>query len=247
MNNIIKQLTTHTSIRNYTTQTIEDSIIKAIFQATQQAPTWINGQQLSIIRVTNSEVRAKLQQLTGNQRYVGAAPEFWVFCLDFYRTKKALAIEGKPFRIADNLDLLFVGTTDVGIALGTAVVAAESFGLGTVAIGGVRRNPQAVSELLQLPEYVYPVSGLCIGYPDETPALKPRLPKDAIIFENEYNDDIDHHLHTYNETIAQYMYVRTEGKSNTNWTTGVANFYSDAYLNSYESAEQALKKQHFLF
>lgn len=107
MNTVINQLLAHTSIRQYEEKPIPQPTIDAILQATQQAPSWINGQQMTIIRVTDHEKRSTLQAL--------------------------------------------VGINDVGIALGTAVVAAESFGLGTVAIGGVRRDPQVVIDLLELP------------------------------------------------------------------------------------------------
>lgn len=248
MNEIINQLTTHTSIRQYDNKAIPQEVIDAILQATQQAPSWINGQQLSIIRVTDNEKRAKLQELTGNQSYVGVAPEFWVLCLDFYRAHKACKIEGVPFAVAENIDLLLVGATDVGIALGTAVAAAESFGLGTVAIGGVRRDAQAVIELLDLPTYVYPISGLCIGYPAEAPALKPRLPQQTVVFDNAYNATLDEAIYAYNDTFAHYMHTRTNGASKANWTSGVAAFYGEPYYrgNSYANAEPILKAQGFL-
>lgn len=248
MNETIKQLQNHTSIRKYKAQPIEQPIIDAIFKATQQAPSWINGQQMSIIRVTDQEKRIQLQELAGNQTYVGAAPEFWVFCLDFHRAAKACEIEGTPFAIAENIDALLVGATDVGIALGTAIVAAESFGIGTVPIGGVRKDAQAVIDLLELPAYVYPISGLCLGYRDEQPALKPRLPQQAVVFENTYDSNMDLSLKEYNETFASYMVERTNGESNANWSSGIAAFYSEPLYrdNSYANPEPILRKQGFL-
>lgn len=248
MNELIYQLTTRTSIRQYEDKAIPANIRNAILQAIQQAPSWINGQQLSIIRVTDREKREALQALTGNQSYVGSAPEFWVFCLDFNRAAKACEIEGKPFAIANNVDALLVGATDVGIALGTAVAAAESFGLGTVAIGGVRRDAQAVIDLLNLPQYVYPVSGLCIGYPTESPAVKPRLPQEAVIFENTYDDALSSSITNYNGTFSRYMDARTNGASTANWSSGIAAFYSEPFYrgNSYADAMTVLQQQGFL-
>lgn len=248
MNTLITQLHQHTSIRQYKDEAITPSIIDAILSAVQQAPSWINGQQVSIIRVTNSQKREQLMEMAGNQPYVAAAPEFFVFCLDFHRAAEAAKLEGKEFAVEGNVDLLLVGATDVGIALGTAVAAAESFGLGTVAIGGVRKHPQQVIELLQLPPYVYPVSGLCIGYPAENPPLKPRLPLEAQLFENEYNADVTEHLQRYNDTFSSYMSERTNGESNMNWTSGVAAFYGEPRYrgNSYDDAEAALVQQKLL-
>ena len=74
-----------------------------------------------------------------------------------------------------DIDTLLVGAHEVGIALEAAVVAAESLGLGTVPIGDVRKNALEIVHELQLPEYVFPMLGLCIGYPAEEPGLKPRF------------------------------------------------------------------------
>ena len=248
MNPVINQLQQHTSIRKFTDKPIDETVVQSILQATQQSPSWINGQQMTIIRVTDPQKRLALQEFAGNQQYVSAAPEFWVFCLDFFRAAKACELEGKPFAVAQNIDLLLVGATDVGIALGTAVAAAESFGLGTVPIGGVRKDAQAVIELLELPTYVYPISGLCIGYPDEQPVLKPRLPQQAVVFENSYNPNTDELLHQYNEQFAHYMEKRSNGTSNANWSSGISAFYGDPFYrdNSYVDAEPILRAQGFL-
>jgi nitroreductase len=63
-------------------------------------------------------------------------------------------------------------------------IAAESEGLGICYIGGVRNNPQQISELLSLPDHVYPVFGMCLGYPAHQPDVKPRLPVEAILKED---------------------------------------------------------------
>lgn len=247
MNECIKQLTLHTSIRKFTSEPINEDVVQTIITATQQSPSWINGQQMSIIRITDYDKRQQLQQLAGNQQYVGEAAEFWVFCLDFHRSQLACAIEQKPFAIADNIDALIVGATDVGIALGTAVVAAESFGLGTVPIGGVRKDAEAVIELLGLPQYVYPISGLCIGHKNETPLIKPRLPQQAVVFTNEYQLP-GNAIKQYNETFSNYMIQRTNGLNSSNWSSGIATFYSEPFYrdNSYTNALTALQKQGFL-
>lgn len=239
---MIEQLLNHRSVRKYTAQPIEEAVLTKILVATQTAPSWCNGQQYSIIQVTDPSTRNELAALAGNQSYVSEAPVFLVFCADFYRSKLACELEGKPFEVT-NSDYLLVGATDVGIALGQAVVAAESLGLGTVAIGGVRKDGPRVTELLGLPEYVIPISGLCIGYPAETPDIKPRLPKEAVVHENTYNTDLQPQLEAYNETFATYMKTRNP-KSTATWTSGIANFYTNGYPN-YNTTEILLQTQGF--
>jgi hypothetical protein len=94
---------------------------------------------------------------------------------------------------------------------------------GIVYIGGIRNRSYEVSELLKLPELVYPVFGMCIGYPDQDPLVRPRLETDAIYHENEY--DQEKHRQTidrYDETIRQYYLERTKGKKYTTWILEMA-------------------------
>lgn len=248
MNETIQTVLKHQSIRRYAERPVEEEKMQNIFDTIQASPSWINGQQISIIRVTNPEIRQQLATLCGNQSYVANAPEFLVFCADFYRTSLACEMEKELFAAAENMDLLLVGATDVGIALGSAVVVAESLGLGTVPIGGIRRNTEHVIELLKLPKYVIPISGLCIGYPLENPGLKPRLPKQSVVFNNAYNTDLHGDLKTYDEIYSNYMHQRTNGQNSNGWTNGIATFYREPFYrdNSYQNIEPTLVKQGFL-
>src|SRR5690606_5170090 len=185
----------------------------------------------------------RLAELCGNQKHIEEAPVFLVFCADFYRTYLACEMEGTQINTTEDIDTLIVGVTDVGIALGTAVAAAESFGLGTVPIGGIRRNSQEVIEMLDLPEYVIPVSGLCIGHPGEDTGQKPRLPKEAIYHEERYNAELGPLLEEYDETYSRYLKERSKNNSTGTWTSRVASFFSKQY---YQGVTEMLKKQKLL-
>ena len=237
---MMEQIKQHTSIRKYEHKPIPEQVMDDIFTAIQMAPSWINGQQYSVIRVTDDNVREQLVALAGNQQYIAEAAEFLVFCADFNRIQKACEYEGVNFEV-DSPDVLTIATTDLGIALGQAIIAAESFGLGTVAIGGVRRATEDIIELLGLPKYVLPISGLCIGYPDEQPLVKPRLPRETVIHTNTYKEITREQLEAYNEEMLSYMKKR--GATST-WTQGVANFYSKGY-SAYRSVVDSMKKQGF--
>lgn len=238
---VIEQLTNHKSIRQYTDKPVKETVLNDIIHATQCAPSWINGQQYSIISITDQALREDITSLAGNQAYIAQAPVFLIFCADLHRTKQACDMEGFTLEV-DTMDFLTIAATDVGIAIGTAVVAAESFGLGTVAIGGVRKATEALIKKLQLPQGVFPISGLCIGYPAEEPLLKPRLPQEIVLHENTYKQATTEQLSQYNDTMANYMEKRgTTG----NWTTGVANFYQNGYK-AYDGVGKSLKKQGFL-
>jgi FMN reductase [NAD(P)H] len=244
MNDVIRTLTQHRSIRSYTSQEVTDEQLDHIFRAIQAAPNSINGQQVTVIVVKDKERKRKLSQLVGNQVWVDQAPVFLVFCLDFYRAKLAAEINGEQLAITNSMESIIVGATDVGIALANAAAAAESMGLGIVPIGGIRKNPDEVIKLLELPEYVFPVSGLVIGHPADPSAQKPRLPREAVIHQETYNRDQLDLIRQYDETMAEYMRQRTGGESDRNWSQTVSSFYNKIY---YPKVRPVLDQQGFKY
>ncbi|MEC1520420.1 NADPH-dependent oxidoreductase [Neobacillus niacini] len=245
MNQVVETMLAHRSIRKYSPQQVSNEDLDTIIRSTQAAPSWVNGQHVTIISIKDPGRREKMAELAGNQKHIIEAPIFLVFCADFYRIKVACEMEGIEFKAAVNPDLLLVGTVDVGIALGNAITAAESLGLGTVPIGGIRRSPLEYIELLDLPEYVIPISGLCIGYPSEIPDLVPRLPKAAIFHEEKYKVNIQEELRGFNQTHSEATKGRQSGGST--WTQRMANFYKDPYYinDGYKDVGKMLKQQGF--
>lgn len=165
MNNTIEIIKNHRSIRQYLDKDIPDEIIDEIIISAQAMPNSINGQQTTIIVVKDKAKREKLAELTGNQPHVAEAPVFLVFLIDFYRTYLAAKKNHVEQVVHEYVEGTEVGSVDAGIALGAATIAAESLGLGVVPIGGIRKNPEKVIELLELPKYTFPVVGLVVGYP----------------------------------------------------------------------------------
>ncbi|MFC3885021.1 NADPH-dependent oxidoreductase [Bacillus songklensis] len=246
MNEVIKTLTSHRSFRHYLDKPVGEKELETIVHAAQSGPSWIHGQQVSIIVVKDPHRKKKLAELCGNQDHINQTPVFLVFCADFYRAKLASKMEDESFEAADDVDSLLVGATDVGIALGNAIAAAESFGFGTVPIGGIRRTPLAVIDLLELPKYVIPISGLCIGYGTNDPGLNPRLPKEAFYHEETYNHDQIEILHQYNDVMKEHRKKTTNGRSDANWTERIASFYRKShYNNAYPDVPSMLKQQGF--
>ncbi|PKG21810.1 NADPH-dependent oxidoreductase [Niallia nealsonii] len=240
MNQVIETLKNHRSYRKYSPKSVSADILETIVEAAQASPSWINGQQVSVIVVQDKSRKDRLAELCGNQKHINEAPVFLIFCADFYRAKLASEMEDTQLEALNDIDALLVGATDVGLAMANAITAAESLELGTVPIGGIRRNSLEVVDFLQLPKYVIPISGLCLGYPTEDPGIKPRLPKESIIHKEIYNQDQLPFLQAYNETFKTYL--KDRGDTEANWTDRVAKFYSQSY---YPSNADMLKKQGF--
>lgn len=245
MNEVLRTLMAHRSIRSYQDKPVPEETLDQIIRAVQAAPNWVNLQLVSIIAIKDSERRKYLSALCGNQKHVAEAPVFLVFCADYYRAHLALRQKGQSLdAVLEDIDPTLVGAHEAGISVATACIAAESLGLGTVVIGDVRKNAFKVINELDLPRYVIPVLGLCIGYPAEDPGLKPRLPKDAIYFEERYNPDLEELLKQYDETYADYLKVRPFNNRVGSWTDLARDFYSQPF--HYKETAEMLARQGLL-
>ncbi|TCM90937.1 FMN reductase (NADPH) [Paenibacillus sp. BK033] len=222
MNETIAKLLQHRSIRKFTKDPITQEQLDAILSAAQQASTSSNMQAYSIIGITDKVLRSELAKLAGNQAYIEESPVFLVWCADLYRWEQA-AKRHYGEVIPSTTENFIIGTVDTALAAQNAAVAAESLGLGIVYIGGIRNQPDKVSELLKLPQHVYPVFGMCIGVPDQSPLERPRLPRQAVYFENTYKQDaIDSAIDAYDETLSAYMTARSNGKASATWSQSMA-------------------------
>ncbi len=227
MHSVIDLLKSHRSIRKFTDQPIAPELFADLIAAGQAAATSSFLQGCTVIRVTDKDKRAQIAELAGNQRYVETAAEFLVFCADLKRPGNYCREYGKPFE-GDFTEHFIIATVDVALMAQSLVTAAESVGLGICYIGGIRNNPAPVTELLQLPRGVYPVFGLCLGYPDQDPELKPRLPASVIVKENVYNEEGDAEtIASYDEQVREYYRTRTGGGHGISWSEQVSTLLSE--------------------
>lgn len=243
MNTTIQTLLDHRSIRSYSQTPVSDQDLMTIIKCAQAGPNSINGQQFSVIVIKSDETKEKLAVLCGDQDYIATAPVFLIFVADYFKAKLAAEKNDKPLVITQDVESLLVASVDIGIALGNAIAAAESLGLGIVPIGGVRKNPDDLIKLLNLPEFVFPMAGLCIGYADSPSTQKPRMPMEAFMHLETYNTNLENLIEEYDEAMSDYMLKRTQGKSKRNWSSSVSGLYKSVY---YPKVTPTLIQQGFL-
>ncbi len=218
MNQTIALLKSHRSIRKFTEQAVSDDLVAEIVACGQAAATSSNVQATTVIRVRDPETRASLAACAGGQPYVADAPVLLMYCADLSRSAVACDIAGGEFH-PGMTEHFMIATIDVALAAQNAVVAAESLGLGICYIGGIRNKPQEAADLLKLPEQVYPVFGLCLGFPDQNPEVKPRLPLSAILHEEHYcADQVVSGIGDYDPVVREYYKTRTGGTKDSNWS-----------------------------
>ena len=229
MNPVLECLFNHKSIRKYKDQPIEDEKLNYIINAAQRAPTWCNGEQVSIIAIKDKERKKIFENLCWGQKHISECSVFLIFCADFYRVSLAFEKEGKNEEFKKYIaqfDPILIGSHDVGIAIQNAVVAAESLGLGTVDIGVVRYKINEVTKVLNLPKYVIPMIGLCVGYPDDNPGLKPRIPMKGVFFEEKYDTEkVKAGVDEYDEIFKKYLAERDSNSRDSNWSKSISNTY----------------------
>ncbi len=244
MNSTIESILNHRSIRSYSDQEVNKEQLDIILECAQAAPSSINGQQMSVIVIKDKDTKVKISELAGGQPWIAQAPVFLLFVADFYRAKLAADKAGEELVIAGNMEGTLVGSIDVGLAMGNTIAAAESLGLGTVCIGGIRKSPQEMIDLLGLPDYVYPMVGLVIGHINEEskPDKKPRFPKEAVLHEEKYNTNIQEVINAYDQTIYSYMSERGDGQKPHDWSHYIAHVYKTVY---FPEVSGTLKKQKF--
>ena len=187
MKDFYSVLNGHRSIRKYKDQPVESSLITKILNAGTRASSSGNMQPYSIIVTQDQEIKKELLPLHFNQSMVMDAPVLLTFCADFNRMRKWLEINKAPENF-DNLMSYFIGMIDATLASQNVALAAEAEGLGICYMGTTLASNKEISKVLKLPSHVVPVVGFSLGYPDETPEVRDRLPLEGVVHFETYKD-----------------------------------------------------------
>jgi nitroreductase len=188
-NPVIECLMAHRSIRKFKPQPIEPETLDLILKAGVRAATAGNLQHYSLIVVDDHARKRALWDEDDVDN-----PTFIISLVDEYRLKRWFELNEAPFYF-DKISNLLIGYWDAIIALHNIVIAAESLGLGAVYIGEI--ISMDIQTVLGTPEYVFPAGMIWIGYPDETPELRPRLPLEAVVHHNGYQIPCDDEIRTF--------------------------------------------------
>jgi nitroreductase/FMN reductase [NAD(P)H] len=172
--------------RSYREQPVAAELVALLCATALSAPSKSDLQQADLIRVCAPEKRAAIHALLPGSPWIAGAPEFLVVCGDHRRVRHLFAARGREFP-NDHLDSFFNAALDAGIVLATFVQAAHLAGLGTCPISEVRNHAAAIAALLELPQWVFPVAGLCVGHPHALEPLSPRLGLGATVHVDGYD------------------------------------------------------------
>ncbi len=174
-NPVLECLMNHHSIRKFKPDPVPEETIETILRAGTRAATAGSIQPYAFIVIDQPELLKKISYID--------APLAIVAVVDQYRVKRYYELNDAPFYNDQAINLM-ISYWDTTIALQNVVVAAESLGLGTVYIGMILS--MNLQEALGVPEHVVPAGLVTLGYPDEEPELRPRLPLEAVVHRNGY-------------------------------------------------------------
>ncbi len=218
---VIEQQLRHASVRSYTDEPISAELLSTLIRAGQAAATSSFIQAYSIVRVTRVEARTAIAQAAGGQRWIEQAAEFLVYCADLRRVDAASRRTGRG-ELEGWTEHGIQAVVDVALLAQNVLLAAESVGLGGVFIGGIRNDPQVVVEQLRLPDLVTPVFGMCLGWPAQRNPVKPRLPTEMVLHQDEYREPGNEEIAAYDARMADYYRSRGSNLKTTDWSHATA-------------------------
>ncbi len=224
----------HSSVRQYTDQPIDQDLLNDIIRCGQAASSSSFIQAYSLLRVRDPEKRKTIAEAAGGQAWIVAAPEFLMICADLQRVAYACRKAGAG-ELEGWTEHFIAATVDAALMAQNMMLAAEAAGLGGVFIGGIRNDPATVAKLLALPEQVYPVFGLCLGWPTQRNPVKPRFPVEAIVHTDQYDvQGVAAHVDAYDQAMTDYYRTRDSNARQSDWSTQTA------------AAVQGKKREHML-
>jgi len=187
-NETIRLLLGRSSSRKFLDKQVPADIMHTLLSAGVHAPTGGNLQPYSIIKIEDPEVRKRLAELNLSQPYIEAAPVSLLFCIDWRRLKRWADLEVAPFGATSSFRHFWISFQDTVIAAQNISTAADALGLGSVYIGTVLECFREIRNMFELPDGVFPVVLLCIGYPEKRAEPRNKLPVEVVVHNEKYRE-----------------------------------------------------------
>jgi nitroreductase/FMN reductase [NAD(P)H] len=193
----------HRSHRAYADRPVPPDVLRLLCACALSAPSKSDLQQADIVQVADPTLRKSIADLIPDNPWVREAPVFLVICGNNRRIRQISELRDRPFA-NDHLDAFMNAAVDAGIVLATFVRAAAAVGIGCCPISQVRNHAATISDLLGLPDWVFPLAGLCVGYPAGAGQISPRLPLDVTVHVDRFDEsDLAEKIEAYDRRRAE--------------------------------------------
>jgi len=186
-NELMRRVLQRRTVRRYSEKMPSEALLDLLTACALSASAKSDFQQASILRLRDPGKRAAIGAFFPAMPWIGNAPVFFVFLGDARRLQRIGELRGKPVTNG-TLEGFFNASIDAALALQTMILCAESSGLGVCPISVIRNEADKVAEILELPDLVFPVAGLCLGYPLAEGFVSLRLPRGVTTHTDRYDD-----------------------------------------------------------
>lgn len=197
VNETLQGIVSHRSCRRFSAASVPEDLIGTLFAVAFSAPSKSDLQQACVVRIVDRAKQQRIAALTQRTRWISDAPIFMVWCGDSRRIRRLCERRNHPFA-NNHLDAFMNAAVDAGIAMQTFIIAAESVGLGCCPVSEIRDQIEPLSAELGLSQWVFPVAGLCVGWPADQGRVSMRLPLCVTVHQDDYDDtDMFEHVADY--------------------------------------------------
>jgi FMN reductase [NAD(P)H] len=222
--------------RTYTSEPVGEELIDLLLAVALSASSKSDFQQASIIKLKDPQKRQRIGAHFPLMPWIATSPVFLVFCADARRLERICTVRNHPQRNGD-LEAFLNASVDAALAMQTFILAAESAGLGCCPISVIRNQMGAVAHELALPDSVFPVAGLCAGYPAGKGHISMRLPLSITIHTDTYDDAaLEAQIDAYDRRRAASHALKREQQRNPK-LFGYADFYGWSEDKARQAAE----------
>ena len=184
------QIATWSTHRSWSDQPVGADLIRLLCACALSAPSKSYLQQADIVEVRDAAQRERVQALVPSMPWMSQAPALLVFCGNGRRFRRIFERAGQPFT-NEHLDGLFNPAIDGALVMMNFMRAAAAVGMVCCPISVLRDQAQALAKILQMPAHVYPIAGLCVGFPAQTQSVNPRLGLQATLHTDRYGQTKD--------------------------------------------------------
>ena len=186
---ILKIIHSRRSIRQFDARPVSDETLKKIMEAAIRAP---GGSHMYSMIYTRDPDKIK------DLKTLGIYPTtkvFFVFFIDIRKLEKIVKQRGYEYEFDDGM-AMWLSIQETTLAVENFTLAAEAYGLGSVLLGAPPLKADLVSKVFNVPKRVFPVVGMCLGYPDDSVKtdIRPRFPLKLCAYEDSYRDLSDEEI-----------------------------------------------------
>jgi len=237
-NDLIRRVLSRKTVRRYSDVAPDENVLDLLVAASLSSSAKSDFQQASILRIRDPASREAIGKLFPAMPWIGNAPVFFVFLGDARRLQRVGELRRKPVQNG-TLEGFFNASVDAALTMQTMILCAESAGLGVCPISVIRNEIDKVAAILGLPDLVFPVAGLCLGYPHAEGYVSLRLPRHVTTYRDRYDDSaLPSALDDYDRRRdARHAIPKEQQRSNAEF--GEAAFYGW----SEDKARQAAKAE----